>query len=1166
MKTSHWNKDQSNEGKVVSNKNQVFKLIGTGLGLLLSLNLISCTRADDSNSSQISISLPQNMASQKAGKQAATDLVHLIINVTGDGIPSAVVYTWDAHRGNTITAPPPSHALTVPQGSNRVVRVLAVYTDSATGGSMQFFYGESTPRNFTKTEEPGIPVIVTSIGKGKPIYSGRIAGRYMTAPNSGPTGYVDILFNPAGGIPMVVDRAMMYNGWFQVFGLIGAKFSYRAPNGEILFGGPIEVTSANFPPAPNRMTVTVPAHQRSHGDSSGGALQMEQEDASVYVYGFFGDPGATAGKVVCKDTSVALSRMYKSGDSATKLTMADGGTPPADLAATNVASIFVQGGVAKGTAPCTQALFDDNPYTEALSFNSAMVENGNDASAGFDGPFIRQQSGGSSLMKVTSPDTSSKTLTGKLLPGVTSQFDQFAMFKKVTTEEYNDTGSISCRNLVSEMGFTSLGVSNVSGASWTATLPISKAEGDAGVVVVLCPMKNGGMAEVGVWLRKWEFMDYGGGSSGGGGGGGSYSNPPTQIKLTVQDNLSTLNQNSCVPVSVQLLGADNNPAFYQGSYTVALGGTGQVGFWHMQDSNCVNGWDQVSSGNLTFSYGQSAMIVYMKVVSSSGVKDLTASSSGLTSASKSLTVNATSGTFSQLRFVSLDLGNPNAAPFTFNNSTNLLMPDVCTMAILQLQDLTGAPVPSVTHMTSNVFDSVSSIFAGGSLYSRSDMNCIGSATTNHSWANSAGTNYFANNPVMIKLNYGSTITLFSGIFLGVSGIASSTIGAATLPPATDIGFRLVGEIWDSGTQTTKIPRGVCLPMLVTALDDSGGPATPGTTRLIQVSGSATGTTPPTVTIYPNSNCTYGGSASKDVSVITGYHRADTFVFLKVTGGSTDSQVSLSATDVTGSGTVLSSATLPANPGQSVGVFSPVLTLSYDTSAGVNGKWVALSPPTWSSPNANVGICRTIKAELQDGNGNPYNPPTQVNFTATRTGAATNGFKIGSCGGSIGNSYSFAPGNAWTSIYFNANSASLELGSQSITLVGSSPDFVSGPSLEMAVGLKFKANVGTLTPGTCNNLTGTLVTNSPAEYPVVPLSDFGGAPAMALSFGVTGGTTTMHSAPGCASAGSIGFGMSASSSIPYSLNAASGTFVPSLVSPTFSLGDQTWATTNILVVP
>jgi hypothetical protein len=171
--------------------------------------------------------------------------MHVAINVTGAGLPAPIIFSWDSHQNGTQVAAPTSFDFDVPSGAGRLIQVLAVYEQTTTQ-SMIFTYGDVTANlpqgNFS------VAVTVSEIGAGS-VVTGRVAGRYLTGTDSGPTGIVDVHFNPGGGKPpLIIEKSYIANGWFAFFMLAGANLEYTV-NGTKLFGGPVDLNSQMFVPS-----------------------------------------------------------------------------------------------------------------------------------------------------------------------------------------------------------------------------------------------------------------------------------------------------------------------------------------------------------------------------------------------------------------------------------------------------------------------------------------------------------------------------------------------------------------------------------------------------------------------------------------------------------------------------------------------------------------------------------------------------------------------------------------------------------------------------------------------------------------------------------------------------------------------------------------------------
>jgi hypothetical protein len=269
--------------------------------MLASIHNLGCTRKN-SEKSNLQINLPQQITQNKLGVQGgALTLGHVVINVSGSGMPGPIVINWDADGGKTA---PSSFFVEAPQGDGRLVQILAVYKDSTTS-SMSFYYGD-VMANFN-SPDINLLIPVAAVGTST-IYDGQIAGRYLTSANDGPSGEIEIRFLPPGKPSLLIERSFMFHGWFSVFGLSGQSFSYQLKGFGELFGGPVSLDSSAFATTSNTLLkLTLPVHNRSESSS------VKPENPSTYVWGYFGDSNFTSSKKICADFSTALTKMYKYG-------------------------------------------------------------------------------------------------------------------------------------------------------------------------------------------------------------------------------------------------------------------------------------------------------------------------------------------------------------------------------------------------------------------------------------------------------------------------------------------------------------------------------------------------------------------------------------------------------------------------------------------------------------------------------------------------------------------------------------------------------------------------------------------------------------------------------------------------------------------------------------
>ncbi len=505
-------------------------------------------------------------------------LAHVSINVSGSGIANTVVYTWDnCHDCSVPTSVPASFQVTVPSGTGRLIQILAVYQDSATN-QMIFYYGDLTKDLTAATDTAEINV--AKVGTGN-ITSGRVAGRYFNTATSGPTGLIDIKYNPGNGkLPLIVENAVIVNGWFSMLMLSGANLVYSVRGTEeILWGQEVSFESAAMDPAENsgayfdqRLRAFIPVHIEKREES--GTIAYKVQDAETFVWGYWG-PGAV-GKKVCTsgiDGSPVPQRLkqYKTGDLTTASPLSVShyinwnlAVPTRAVLTDTVAPysyVVFQGGASMSSGCVSFADDFANQFTNFQKITLNQVDgNGGDSVAGFTGIFRNDSN--NNFTNVSSADP--KVISGNLLPGVEDVFSGLRLFKRVSSEDYRL--EVPKCNELAGLGFTPASSTDVSiAAGGNISLPsnITAAEGASGVTAVICPVKNGALAPLGIFMGKWNFnmgVDHGGGSA-------------TQIALvTPQKSVTTgaLLNNLCTPVELEARTANGDLGYLPGPVTVNL--------------------------------------------------------------------------------------------------------------------------------------------------------------------------------------------------------------------------------------------------------------------------------------------------------------------------------------------------------------------------------------------------------------------------------------------------------------------------------------------------------------------------------------------------------------------------------------------------------------------
>lgn len=285
------------EGFILFQRGRAFSLLYV---LVVSVLALSCTKNEGTT---IRFEMPDWQKTVKSEKVGASGLAvrrlpaRIMINISGPGIEKPLVTIWQSDYG---MQPPSSFELIVPRGSSRLFQVLAItrdlYFDAdnrvVADGAESFFYGDVTKELANQIENVEIALQEISLGE-QGLGEGVITGRYLDQDGTGPTGKVNIYFQPPNAPPMIVAQSELHGGWFQFFRIDGVNFFYELEDGRRLF----ERFSLDYPGfewGPARALFRYPKAWRNiGGNPENGRKPVPQKHL---VTGYFG-PGAGNRKV-----------------------------------------------------------------------------------------------------------------------------------------------------------------------------------------------------------------------------------------------------------------------------------------------------------------------------------------------------------------------------------------------------------------------------------------------------------------------------------------------------------------------------------------------------------------------------------------------------------------------------------------------------------------------------------------------------------------------------------------------------------------------------------------------------------------------------------------------------------------------------------------------------
>ncbi len=571
-----------------------------------------CTRSGKEDTSKVSLQLPSTSLKKVGALSSTAVLEHVIINVSGDGIPSPIIKAWDGCSDCTVPVTPPSEFnLEVPQGSNRLIQVLAVYVSDSGG---DFFYGDTT-QSFSKTEESA-SVNITSLTTGVNIESGTVMGRYFTAGGNVVTGPLLVKYNPTGKPSMVIDKSYIVAGWFQVFALKGLNFTYEA-EGQVLFND-VNLDSAVFAADTTGNHVarmTIPEYEQIDGTA------RRTHEKRTYVLGWFGDVPAVSDKIVCynpdPDTATAgpyiFQSFYKPGTNQ-KLTWSN--------ASPNSDQITMQGARDIGSSGCN----DDSQYlVRYFSVNpQTQVNNGGGESsiAGFQGIFRAFPAATGQTPKMVQMTNSGNDVVMKLatLQGVSSGlFDSVTVFKRTldsSSEQFYFHDGVPCEALSAGNvpGFSQVADATLGSdaATLEITLPVPQSEQNR-TYLALCPKRGTKHVDAGLLFSPSWFS---------GGPSGPTCSDCKYMRLEMTSTSSTGNsvamvKDQCYPTKVKIFqtGVSTPTAAVVASLTLSNFAPAWAGLY--SESSCTT----PITGSVTITNNSESSTFYVKATT--GGTDLT---------------------------------------------------------------------------------------------------------------------------------------------------------------------------------------------------------------------------------------------------------------------------------------------------------------------------------------------------------------------------------------------------------------------------------------------------------------------------------------------------------------------------------------------------------------
>ncbi len=499
----------------------------TGLFILMVIS-VACQRAADDKASMV-ISLPP---SEKLNSLTCTTcLKFLAVNISGEGI-SSVIYAKKEHGdfkelGTEIT---PEIELEVPVGKQRLFQLVAAYSNAS--DQIEIKYGTATADLTSTTNQ--LSMTISSLGNFE---GGHIAGRFLTGPDVGPTGIVNISLIPVvGHRSFTLFKTHIINGWFDFFASKNFDVSYELEGGMPILSK-IKLNEDFLPASLGGNTQIARIVRPDIYDRYNGTTwEPQNEDDTDLVIGYFFAPGyADASKRICKHNSpYTLTRL--SFDGGTNYLMYD------PLGVTGDVRVY------GGDSSCTGSSLSQQ-YTQNVIVLKGEQFNGmgNDNAKSLEGAFSYFFAGGQ-LKKYA---RAANTFTVRFLPNtLITIYDGAKVF--TASSEPTDRDNILCNpNSLGLNGFVEVPLSASTSTgnvfSMTTTAAVNSGYG------LICPSKSG------------ELRGHGGMYL------GNLATPGSPALLTISDgpthNYGTVANGAVVTHAFTITNTG-------GSNAIGLGGTG----------------------------------------------------------------------------------------------------------------------------------------------------------------------------------------------------------------------------------------------------------------------------------------------------------------------------------------------------------------------------------------------------------------------------------------------------------------------------------------------------------------------------------------------------------------------------------------------------------------
>jgi|GEM_PF-5050795 len=222
---------------------------------------------------------------------------HIVLSITGPDL-APVLCHFEVRSGIDISGPcRPTKSdgsgieVDLKSGPSRLVQILVAYKTVDGDEAPVIRYGDTNPLIEMKPGNVPVTIQLETIASG--VSFGHVAGRFLNADDSGPSGLLTASVKVKSDKPaMTLMRSEIYGGWFQIVATDGMKTEYTV-NGINIFGKAMD--KSDF-----QSLLT------SQGASPKFLLKAQED--GFEIRGWFGTQAQLAGKTVATSCSPSTSR------------------------------------------------------------------------------------------------------------------------------------------------------------------------------------------------------------------------------------------------------------------------------------------------------------------------------------------------------------------------------------------------------------------------------------------------------------------------------------------------------------------------------------------------------------------------------------------------------------------------------------------------------------------------------------------------------------------------------------------------------------------------------------------------------------------------------------------------------------------------------------------